>query len=41
MGATKGSIESTWATLRDAYLHVLDELKYRGPIKLDEGVSTS
>jgi hypothetical protein len=41
MGDTKGSIESTWATLRDAYLHVLDELKYRGPIKLDEGVSTS
>jgi hypothetical protein len=33
----KRHIESTWPTLRDAYLHVLDDLKYRGLVKLDEG----
>ena len=37
----KGRVESTWPTLRDAYLHVLDGLKYRGLVKLDEGVSAS
>lgn len=37
----KVHIESTWPTLRDAYLHVLDELKYRGLVKLDEGESES